>query len=64
MDDADFKDPLDADLIDEVAHDDDLDVELEAKKKKDLIDEDTVSADDLEEEEDEDDEPFDDVNDM
>ncbi len=63
--DEDLKDPLDADLVDDIAHDDDLDlVDLEAKKKKDLIDEETVSADDLEEEEDEDDEPFDDVNDM
>lgn len=62
--DDEFKDPIDADLVDSVVHDDDLDVDLEAKKKKDLIDEETVSADDLEEEEDEDDEPFDDVNDM
>lgn len=62
--DDDLKDPLDADLIDEVLPDDDLEVDLEAKKKKDLIDEDTVSAEDLEEEEEEDDEPFDDVNDM
>lgn len=66
MDDAEFKDPLEAEVGDEPAHEDDLDLELEEKKKKELIDpEETESLADLEEEElDEEEEPFDDVNDM
>ncbi len=64
IDDAELKDPLEGDLGENLANEDDLDLEVEAKKKnKDLIDDDTVSADDLaEEEEEEDVEPFDDVN--
>jgi hypothetical protein len=63
MDDAEFKDPLEGELGEELPHEDDLDLEIEAKKKKDLIDEDTVSLEDEVEEEleDDDEEPFDDV---
>ena len=66
MDDAELRDPLDAE-IDPDLHDpeeDDLELDPTGKKKKDIIDEEIVSAEDLEEEEDEDEEPFDDVNDM
>lgn len=49
-------------LPDEPIEDDELEIEGEEKKKKDLIDEDTESLDDLEEDELEDEEePFDDI---
>lgn len=66
MDDAEFKDPLEADLEAELIEpeDDELDLDVLGKPKKDLIDDEIVSAEDLEEEEDEDEEPFDDVNEM
>lgn len=52
-----LKDPDAEELIpDEVVEDDELDLEGVAKKKKDLIDPDTESLDDLEEAELEDDE--------
>jgi hypothetical protein len=67
MEDAEFKDPLDPevdpDLHDPEDLDDELEVDLKGAKKKDLIDEDTVSLEDeIDEELDEDEEePFDDV---
>lgn len=61
MDDPEFKDPLEGDLAEELPNEDELDLELDEKKKKDLIDEDTESLEDLEEDElEEDEEPFDD----
>lgn len=64
MEGDDFKD-LEGDLGEELPHEDDLDLELDEKKKKDLIDDDTESLEDLEEEElEEDEESFDDVDEM
>lgn len=64
MDDAEIKDPLEGDLGDDGVHED-LEADLEIPKKKDLIDEDVDSLEDLEDEElEEEEEPFDDVNNM
>jgi hypothetical protein len=61
----DIVDPLEEVPIDPEDLDDELDAEGKAKKKKDLIDEDTESLEDLEEDElEEDEESFDDVDEI
>jgi hypothetical protein len=60
MEGDEFKD-IDHDVTEELPSEDDLDVELDEKKKKDLIDEDTESLEDLEDDElEEEEESFDD----